>query len=477
MGCAQLAGIDNTSDDGRAGNSLTLTRMSVGNQVVLAPLDLTDLRATYLVPSGPVGSFDRVAARASGPGTWTNDLPDLAAVELTLPDVPMPPMPVPRQLAFPNQALSVLFAPLEHPNPSPAPDGAMLTVTAPLDARSAATDSFQAYTVGSWTSRVLVSGVADVLQIGPIAYAFSTSSSLSGRPQLDRLTAQDAFLVLRYSGASLTGVAEAPPFDQTGADMVVTPTMTPVVADQMFDVKLNPAALATRYAAVRPAVTTLAMSWSLAAAPGYRIASNAGPSLQGGTLAQTAVGLAVKYGNPFAGRDWHTIFTLQTSESRTTVPLGAALPVALFAGMNQFLEAPVVPPGFELALPAGLPVLISIDGKQLSTDGQKLVPPTKFVEVTFLPDNANATVFDLQVFDLLPNGAATALEYHLVYAAASNEAKFEVPPEIFQLGHHYTLRALCTFGGYPTIADGDFTNRELPLAQSYLDSGVFTVMP
>jgi hypothetical protein len=151
--------------------------------------------------------------------------------------------------------------------------------------------------------------------------------------------------------------------------------------------------------------------------------------------------------------------------------------VTLSAGMNQFIEPSLVAPGFELVTPAGLPVLISMDGQQLSTDGRMIARPTKFVEVTFLPDNTSATVFNLQVFDLLPNAAATALDYHFVFSAASNEAKFEVPPTIFEAGHSYTLRALCTLGGYPTIADGDFTNRELPLSQSFADSGVFTVMP
>jgi hypothetical protein len=446
--------------------------MSVGNQVLVAPLDLSGLPARYLLSTDTAGVFEQVDANPSGPGLWTRDLADPAPVQFSLPDVPTP---VPRLFAFPNQALKVLFAPLEHPDRSPAPTGATLTVTAPLEMQVNMGETFQVYTVGSWTSFALA-GPLGVMQIGPITYAFSSSNSQSGRAQLDRLTAQDTFLVLRHSGTGLTGVAEAPPFEQTDTNTtVVMPMMTPVLQDQMLDVKVTPPALATRYAAVRPGVTTLAMNWSLVAAPGYRIASNTGPVLQRGTLQQADLGVTVKYGNPFAGRDWHTIFTLQTSESRTTTPLGATLPVTLFAGMDEFLEPSLVPPGFELTLPAGLPVLISLDGMQLSTDGRMIPPPNKFVEVTFLADNRNATLFDLQVFDLLPNAAATALEHHLVFSGASSEARFEVPPEIFQVGHHYTLRAMCTSGGYPAIADGDFTQRELPLARSYLDSGVITV--
>lgn len=474
LGCAQLAGIDDTSGKGRNVNALAIQRMSVGNTVVVAPLDLTGLEATYLVADDTAGSFASLVATTSEPGTWTQDLSEPAPVEFTLPDVPTP---VPRLFAFPNRKLSVLFAPLEHPNRTPAPDTAMLTVTTPLDAGPAVGESFQVYTVGSWTSHALPATVTVPLQLGPTTYAFNTSNSLSGRPQLDTLTSSDAFLVLRYVGAALTGVAEAPPFDQTGTDMVVTSQMVPVPQDQMLDLKVSPPGLTTRYAAVRPNVATLVMNWSAVAAPGYRIASNTGPALQSGALTAADIGVKVNYGNPFTGRDWHTIFTLATSESRVVMPPLVPLPVTLSAGMNQFIEPALVAPGFELMMPAGLPVLISMDGQQLSTDGRTIAPPTKFVEVTFLPDSPGATVFNLQVYDLVPNAAATALEYHLAFSAASNEARFAVPPKIFQAGHTYTLRALCTVGGYPTIATGDFTNRELPLSQSYLDSGVFTVMP
>ncbi len=480
MGCAQLVGIDETNGHGRNGNSLAVTRMSVGNTVVNAPLDLTGLTASYLVPTATAGGFEAVMAEpsTSALGTWTKDLPDAAPIEFTLPELPAP---IPRVLAFPNRQLSVLFTPLEHPNPTPAPDMAMMTVTTPLDTATVPTDSFSVYTVGSWTSRALTSGTTGLLQIGPIAYSFNTSTNLSGRPTFDRLTMQDAFFVLRYSGAALTGVAEAAPFDQSGADVVTTPKMVLVAPDQTLDVKITSSAFTMRYAAVRPAVAGLVMNWSLVAAPGYRIASNTGPALQSGAAIDP--GVTVNYGNPFAARGWNTIFTLATSESRTVTPMGATLPVTLSAGMQQFLEPSLVSPGFNLALPAGLPVLISIDGKQLSTDGQMIAQPTKFAQVTFLPDNTNATMFNLQVFDLLPNAAKTALEYHQVFGAASaettatGEATFEVPPEIFQAGHSYTMRALCMFGGYPGLATGDLATRELPLAQSYLDSGVFTVTP
>src|SRR4029077_2080189 len=109
---------------------------------------------SYLVadPASTTG-FDKVTAdTAKGPqqGTWHADLPEPTPVVFTLPDAPTP---LPRLFAFPSRALRILFGVLEHPGRSPAPDGAMLTVKAALDVATVATDSFRAFTVGSWTTR------------------------------------------------------------------------------------------------------------------------------------------------------------------------------------------------------------------------------------------------------------------------------------------------------------------------------------
>jgi hypothetical protein len=485
-GCAQLAGIDQTSGKDRKTDTVAIRRMSIGSTVVNTDLDLSGLAATYFVANAASATgFDKLTAdngKAPALGTWHADLPDPAPVAFTLPDEPAP---IPRLFAFPSRALSVVFSVLEHRGRSPAPAGAMLTISAPLDAATLPADSFRVVTVGSWTQRLF--SAAEVPVVPPtmqlaVSYPFSTATSLSGRPQLDRLTAQDAFLVLRYNANGLTGVTEMPPFDQTGTDTVMAAApMTPVVQDQTLSVNVSAPTLSTRYTGVRPAVAALAMNWNIVAAPGSAIASNAGPVLQSGTLAATGVGVDVKFGNPFAARGWNTIFTLATSESRVYTPAGTMTPVTLFAGMNQFLDlspGAAPPAGFELPLEAGLPIMILLDNNQLLVDGElKIAKPTRFVAVTFVPDKPIATLFELQVFDLLPNTAATALEYHLVLAAAADQAKFELPPDTFQPGHSYTLRALCTSGGYPGILNGDFQTRTLPLSQSFSDSAVFTVTP
>jgi hypothetical protein len=466
--CAQLAGIDSTNGEGLPGNSIAVRRMSIGKTVDLAPLDLTGLQASYLVAkTAGANDFDRVPASNGGAGMWVTKLRTPAPVVFTLPDDPAP-----RLYAFPNRALSILYSQLEHPGRAPAPADAMLSVTAHLDAPTVATDSFQIYTVGSWTSHPLPPGMEGSMDVA-LSYPFDESTHVSGRAQLDRLTAQDVFLILRYSSAALTGVAEAAPFEQTGTD-TVTATMTAVAQDRTLDVTISPD-ITKRYLTVRPAVGTLTMGWNVVAAPGAAIASNAGPVLHSGGLTPSDVGVNVMYGNPFAGlpHNWSSIFTLTTFESRTFTPTPDVI-VTLYAGMSQYVEPS---PGLKLNLDAGLPELISINGQSLSTDGLTVPRPTAFVEVEIFANPKANTLFGLQLYDLLPSADQKQLDYHFVFEVLGTESTFHLPPEIFQAGHTYTLRALCTAGGFPAIASGDLVTRRLPLSQSYLDSGVFTVMP
>jgi hypothetical protein len=479
-GCAQLAGIDNTTGEGLPGASVEVLHMSIGRTVEVAPLDLTGLQANFLVErAGSPNDFDRVPASDSGAGTWVTKLRAPAPVVLTLPDVPTP---LPRAFTFPNLTLSILYSALEHRDRSPPPPGAMLTVAAQLDTPTVTTDSFQVFTVGSWTSHPVPFDMPDVSEVS-VTYPFDESTSLSGRP-LDRLTARDAFFILRYAGNALTGVAEAAPFDQTGDDLV-NATMVAVDADRTLDVLLSPD-IAKRYTAVRPAVSALSMSWSVVAAPGARVASNAGPVLNSGAVMAADTGVAARYGNPFSSppHSWSAIFTLETSESRQfmlSVPGAeppAMLPVTLFAGMTQYIDASSGVTGL-VGLDAGLPELIRLDDKPLSSDGLTIARPTRFVEVSFIADPATNTLYSVQLFDLLPDAGMppARFEPHLAFEAHGTEARFQLPPEIFQVGHSYMLRALCIAGGHPDIDNGNLTMRQLPLSQSFLDSGVFTVMP
>ena len=480
VSCAQIAGIDNTSGSARPFDSLAVTRKSIGATLADVPLDLTGLAATYFPAKPGTSDFDRVPAEADATaGTWTTQLREPAAVQFTLPEPTAPLL-----FAFPSHQLKVLYAPLEHPGRVPAADAATFTVTAPLDAAITVNDSFQTYVVGAWLQRTFSPTEVPVGAATIAAkYGFTAANSVASRAQPDKVTAQDAFLILRYDTLSvLTGVAASKMgVDQTDGDTVVAmDTMVPVTADQMLDVKVSSGTLAMRYSLVRPAVTGLSMSWSLVAAPGYKLASNAGPKLASASMV-SGEGFSAKYGNPFAARGWNTILTLATSSSRVYMAPVTMAPISLFAGMNQFVEPS---PMMTLNLPAGLPLLIKVDGVLLSTDDQPIKPPSQFVRVTFETDTPggigapSATLYQLEVWDLVPSmPPANTLERQLVFSAASDAASFALPPEVFQMGHRYTLRAVATLGGYPSLRDGDFVTRSLPLAQSFLDSTVIAVVP
>jgi hypothetical protein len=476
--CAQLAGIDETTKDPGA-VELSFQRLSIGATIVTAPLDLTGQTASWVVDDAaePTG-LRSVAGAASADGTWTAEIGAEAAaaprVEFTLPELPQP---IRRRFDFPNRTVLGVFGVFEHPNPKPADMTETITLQMQYEAGAFAGEGIQVFTLGSWNIR----GIAEVPavgvpQIGPVALAYSSFGSLVGRP-LEKLTASDAVLVLRYQAGTnnLTGVYEQPPFDQSGTDVVMG-TFSTVAHDQTLDATIDLVDLNRRYGTVRPAVVVPpSMVWTRRAAPGFQSGNDLGPLLQAAVPAATDTKIAASYGNPFtANHDWRTVLTWSTQANRSVVPPGQTLAVTLSAAM---LQRAFPSPGLALTLPAGLPQLITLDGTALTSDGQMIRAPTRAVTVTFATDIPLNTFYQLQVFDIVPNMAATALEPRTVFLVAGIEPKFVLPPDLFVVGHNYALRAITVQGGHPRIDQGDLQTRELPFAVSLADSGVFQVMP
>jgi hypothetical protein len=470
-GCAQLFGLDTTDKDPDFGVSLSWTRMSIGSTVVSAPQDLTGRTAIYLVADDaePTG-FARVIADQPAVDTWTADLRGLPPVQFDLPEFPSP---IARQFEFASKDVFGLFGVLEHPSPAPGDVNAMLTVQVNLDVPYAG-EGLQLFTLGSWNVRGLEPPVIGALQIAPPPFVFGSMSSLTGRPH-EQITTADAVVALRYLGNDLTGSAEIPPFTQTANDTLVG-TMTANAKDQVLDIRVDQAAVAQRYSAVRPAMGNLTMSWSLRAAPGYATANDLGPLLNAaGVGAADPPTITVPFGNPFvATHDWKSVLRWATQETRTVVPPGQALPVTLFARME---EVHFPSPALELKLPAGLPELISFDGTPLSIDGIAIPDPVRPVTISFVTNPGTNTLYQLQVLDLVPNATMTELDRVVVYAASGTAPRFTLPPEVFVTGRSYAIRAFAIQGGHPGIADGDLTQRDLPFAQAFMDSAVFQVTP
>lgn len=477
VGCAQLAGIDDTTGLVPVDRvSLQLEKVSIGAAVTRSPLDLTGLSAEYLVrDDAEVDGFQHVPAELTTPDTWSAGISDgTPPIRFFTPDFPEP---VAKLWDLPLRNLIGLYGRMEHENPQPAPMGAMLTLSATLPSAVLATESFQLYTLGSWNVRGFTGAEVPAVgatAFGPTAFPFSSMSSITGRP-LEKITTADAVMFLRYVGNRLTGVMEATPFEQTGTDSIMG-TMTAVAASEMLEISVGPpATVAARYAPARPAMPALSMAWYLHAAPGYEVANDNGPLLHAASVAMADTGMiSAAYGNPFVAKGWPTTLTWTTVASRTYTPAVQMLPVDLHAGLYQ-LALPT--PGMTLDLPAGLPEVITIDSKPLSTDGLSIAKPTKPVEVTFVSSVTSNTLYQVQLFEIVPNTGATALVQKQVFGATMVKPEVTLPPDLFVAGHLYNLRAICIQGGYPAIATGDLTKRQLPVAVGYLDGGVFTVTP
>ena len=464
-GCAQLFGLDETT--GVQAASLTVQRASVGARVVLAPQDLSASTGKYLVPdeADPTGLLSVPVAQAE-PGLWVAPVTGATPILFDLPDYPKPVL---RLFDFPRPAVQALFAVLEHPNPQPAPMNATLTVNVTLDAPTTGAERFELLTLGSWNTLALAAPAAGGTALAQ-TFPFTAMTPITGRMPLERITADDAVVVLRYVGNELQGAFRAPPFEQTDAD-TITGTMAAVKIDP-FTVAIDQPDLLRRYSAARPPVGTPTTSWTLRAAPGAQLNIDNGPLLTAGTPTDMAT-ISSQAGNPFAP-DWPSTLLWQTQAARSYTPPTAGLPASLLAGMS---ERAVLAPGLEMKLPAGLPSKIAIGAVSLETDGATLPRPTRAVEVTFMTDVPTNTLYQLQLLKLVPNAGNTALVTELKLSATGAAPRFVLPPELFEPNALYTLRAGAVQGGFPGVAAADLTQRELPLASSFLDSGVFLVMP
>lgn len=484
-GCAQLFGLDDTTgktagdDDQPDATTLQYQRISVGATAVRAPLDITANSAEYLVPdSTTAAGIRRVDVTTVGTDSWSAALDGMAApVFFDLPDFPAP---IKRIFDFPQAHVKGLFGVLEHPNPQPAPGGAQMDVNATLDAAYNGTDLLRMFVVGTWAFRDFagVEAPAAGVQAWTVpAFPFTSVTSLTGRP-LEAILPQDAVYLLRYAAGTsdLQGVGEVAGFTQS-VSVTLTGTMAANPHDRTLNVTVDTNAPATRFAQVRPAMTGVTENWNVVAAPGYQIVSNTGIVLTAGGLTVGASGaLSVPYGNPFVAKhDWPDVLTWSTAASRTFTPPAIGLPVTPQTGLFQLVEPT---DGMTLDLPAGLPITITMADTALTTDGVTMtVDPAKAVPVSFQADVVDNTVYQLQLFELVPNAAtgATALAYHQTLGATGTKSSFLLPPELFEVGKTYVLRAICIQGGFPTLDTGDLTNRAPPQAVGFLDSAVFTV--
>jgi hypothetical protein len=476
MGCAQLFGIDNTSgpaaqpDAPGPSSSLTVDRYSVGATIVQAPQDLSQLTAAQFFASD-----EAIPGTVTAANAWSVPA-DSTSVQFELPDFPTP---IQRTLALPDETMSTLFGVLEHPNPTPAPAPSSIAISVTLPTPIAAGESYQVHTLGSWTQFVMAG--PDIVVGGTAlseTYDFATSTSITGRP-LEAITPDDAVLLLRFAGDQLTGALVAPPYDQVANPSgTITGTLAAVQLDQTLSAAIDPATALARMGSAQPAPTATSTNWSLVAAPGYAIASTSGVLLNAAAAAPTDTSVAATYTSQFMANDWHPVFTWAPTGSHVSnVAFGSGtLPVTTFTQLVDFMDASTGP--LSANLPAGQPLAISLAGTPLVTDALAVpLDVTQRLDVSFTADVADNTLYQVDVFLLVPNDPTTPTAYVFqnVMAMTGVTADFTIPANTLQVGSSYVIRAVCLSGGFPAVATGDLTQRALPLAEGLLDSGAFTV--
>jgi hypothetical protein len=472
-GCAQLFGLDETtggSDPTRV--SLTLQRWSIGASVTKNPLDLTNETASFLVDDG-AGGFTKVAGEVTAPGVFSAPIDDgMPPVMFTTPDAPAP---IQRLWQMPGRDRSGVFSAFEHPNPQPPLPSSEIMFSATLPSMYAANESFRIEAIGAWTARAITPMQAAGMGATTITATmlYSTFARMTSSP-LARITSQDVVVIERYVGNQLTGVFQVPPFDQSDGPDAITANVAAVPANKPLLAAVMPATYMQRFSAVRPAVTGLAQSWIVNAAPGWSIGSNVGPRLHAGTVAATDSMITTMFGNPFESLDWRALFQFSTQSTRSYMFMGLVA-MTLSASMYALAE----PTGtLTLDMPAGLPINIRANQVPLSTDGM-MVPLdlTKAVEIDAITDRPPGTIYTATLYEVALSADMMQVERTIVVdVAGTGEPKVVLPPDLFEVGKHYYVDFRSMNGGYTDAATGDVSTVTLPYSVSRADSAVFQVV-
>jgi len=494
-GCAQILGLDTTTGatpvtpDAPAGTvNLQVVRRSLGATIVDNPAVLTGLpMASWLVDDG-AGGYTRVPATLLGTDTWEGAIPTgTPAVEFTMgSDYPDEYR---RMIAIDQRNLKFLYAIDEHPNPQPIPMPAeSFSLTMSFPNPYMAGDSFYAEVIGGWAYHPFFNGSEGAsVPMTPVA-SFTLNETYtpydgtsgagfvpwSGRP-LDAITMGDTMVGLHYRGSQLLDAGQFPAFAEPGAPSTLSVSMT-ALTTAALDVTVHPTTVATRLNATRPAGGGTAMSWSVVAAPGYQTANGIGPTLNSGSITTASpMAITAPYGNPFASRNWPAMFSWVSSNNRSvTITGGGTAYTATSGGLQDFA---VVGAGLDLATPAPLPITISINGTALVTDNMTVaLDLTKNVTLALDQDtNDPVTLYQFNVYNMVLDPMTNAWGAHPVYVAMTTAKSVAIPNDVFVAGKTYMIRGHCLVNGFPGLATGDFTQRQLPLSLGYLDGGIFTV--
>lgn len=475
-GCAQIAGIDETSGPTVTTDtaSISVQRVSIGSTVVKAPQDMSAQSGTFYDDSA--GALAPVPGTFVAPNTFTAELGGTPPATIT---VPMEDTSVTRRMyATPSAMQQVSLNVLERPGAEPALANSVVDFAFTAPSTYTTGESFAFLAVGAWSQIAIneVPAVDTTSTIDPAPIPYSSFMSAVGR-DLVRITSADVALVLRYTGATLSGVLQTQ-LDQTDATDAITGTMTAVAATNTLQATIAGPTWQTRFNAVRPNLGGESVNWRLTAAPGWSVGDPTGVRLSNGIVDPAATTLGpFMFGNPFESLDWKSVLVFSASAVRnatiTSEDGTMSAPAGLQSSLTSFLDPATTT---DISLPAGLAITITANGTALTTDNQTVALDVSApVEIGATLDRTSNTLYGLGVIEIALDPSIPALTRTSVLDVMSTSPTFRLPADTFQVGKQYYLQYRAYAGGYDAAATGDLTKLTLPYTTGIVESAVFEV--
>lgn len=468
-GCNQVLGLDETS--ALDGVTFRAMRATVGTSVTVEPLELAAEQLSFeLADVTSPGGFRSAPPRRLPDGTW---YAELAADDVAVRYRQSADDPVQRHLILPARDAAQLTISLGRERPEVPPADAQLILMPTFSPAYSAQDQLIWYVVGAWAFRTLstIESPPDgALTWTSAPLPYSAGRSLAEQAVPTRVTANDVLLLLRYRPmGQLVGVLQAAPFDMTSGINPIVGPLAAIALDRSLSFSAD-ASVASRFSALPGFPAPLNQSWVLTAAPGATYGVFTGPTLSiGGVPPGTGLAtISTTYGNPFPG--WPTVLSYVIETARLYAPAGSPT-ISLTARLVQQVT-PV--DGVVLQVPACLPTTMTIQGSVLTTDGQTVsIDRNAAVTISFASDRGGAELYSLDLFDVTEAGIGAATRR---FQSSARQPRWTIPGAIFQGGRRYSLRASCTVGGLPGLAEGDLTQRVAGTSTGYIDGPVFSVV-
>ncbi len=466
-GCNQVFGLDETSQMPVA--KLSLNSLWIEAEASPALIDMSASKVTFdLIDPDAPGQVRSVEPTTTTPNTWELEVGSELETHLRF---VVPGDPVVRYSSLPYRELSATTYHLGRRDEDPAVPTATVSVsiTTPPGQPFVATDAIGFLALGAWAAYSFPAPPGQgATAYNPTAVPMSATTALGARGSAKILPTDPVVVTRRDATGALVGTLTAMP-TVSATNTTISGALTPVTADQTYQLSVDVSSATSRLAALRPAFAAPSMNLTLRAAPGGAYGVAEGVPLATRAVPAGTTGMfsfAGSYGNPFLSRGWPTAATWSAIAMRS---YGA---VPLEAGLTWVGTA--IADGSTVSTPTCLPTETRIQNLLLDADGRSInIDRGARVQITAVPDTtgaAAAQLYRLEIREILADRPVPVARA-VAFAASPSWA---LPPDLFKVGSIYTLRIGCQTG-FPRLSEGDIGTRQLPIITGYADSPVFTV--